>query len=64
MGSIIWGLLGNAQVQSLLRSVLKLAGTALFVKAGLDPSTLDGFIGLLFTGVGLVQSAVTHSTPV
>ena len=64
MGSIIWGILGNAQVQSLLRSALKLGGTALFVKAGLDPSTLDGFIGLLFTGVGLVQSAALHATPV
>ena len=64
MGGLIFGLLGNSQVQSLLRSALKLGGTALFVKAGLDPSTLDGFIGLLFTGIGLVQSGVTHSAPV
>jgi lysozyme family protein len=64
MGNIIFSILGNAQVQSLLRSALKLGGTALFVKAGLDPSTLDGFIGLLFTGVGLIQSSVVHATPV
>jgi lysozyme family protein len=63
VGNFIFTILGNPQVQSLLRSALKLGGTALFVKAGLDPSTIDGFVGLLFTGVGLLQSAVVHSTP-
>jgi lysozyme family protein len=65
MENIIFGLLSNAQIQSIIRSALKVGGATLFAKAGLDPSTLDGFIGLVFTGLGLVQSALHHaSTPV
>ena len=59
--NIIFGLLGNAQFQSLLRSSLKIGATALIVKGGGDTGSVDTILGGVFGVIGLIQSFITHS---
>jgi hypothetical protein len=54
-------LLANAQIQSIFRSVLKVAGTALVVKAGGDIGSVDTIVGAIVTLIGAFGSIVTHS---
>ncbi len=61
--------LGNAQIQSLVRSALKMVGTGLLIKFGLDTSTansvlapiLDAVGGIVSAGAGLFLSAQAAS---
>jgi hypothetical protein len=61
--------LGNAQIQSLVRSALKMVGTGLLIKFGLDAPTansvlapiLDAVGGIVSAGAGLYLSAQAAS---
>ena len=61
LGTLIVGLLANTQIQSLLRTTLKVAGTALVVKAGGDVGNIDTIVGAIITIIGSIGSVVTHS---
>ena len=60
-GTFLISMLASDQFQSLLRSVLKVAGTALVVKAGGDTGSIDTIVGGIVSLIGLFGSVVTHS---
>ena len=69
LANIFLSLLGSSQIQSLVRSGLKMVGTALLVKFGLDASAansvlspiLDALGGVVAAGAGLFLSAQNAS---
>lgn len=64
--NVIFALLASDQFQSLGRSALKVGGTLLVAKGGLDPSAVDTIVGFGGLALGLLQSINTHApaTPV
>ena len=72
LANIFLSLLGSSQIQSLVRSGLKMVGTALLVKFGLDASAansvlspiLDALGGFVAAGAGLFLSAQNASSSI
>ncbi len=62
LGTFLFSLISGDQFQSLLRTVLKIAGTALVVKAKGDPGSVDAIVGGVIALVGLLGSFVTHGS--
>jgi hypothetical protein len=56
LSNLILSLLGSAQVQSLVRSALKMVGTALLLKMGLDSATTSSIMGSLLSGLAGVAT--------
>lgn len=61
--TVLAGLLSSDQGSSLLRSLLKIGGTALLTKTAVsaDPSTLDAIVGGGMAMIGVFQSWLTHT---
>ena len=47
LSNILLSMLGSSQVQSIVRSALKMVGTALLLKLGLDSATTNSIMGTL-----------------
>ena len=56
LSNLILSMLGSAQVQSLIRSVLKMVGTALLLKMGVDSATTNSIMGSLLSGLAGVAT--------
>lgn len=62
--NLFFNILASSQGQSLLRSLLKIGGTALIASGHGDPSSVDTIIGGVVALVGILNSMDAHSNAV